>query len=248
MSAIKWLATLFSSIWILSAATATDQRPVTIATLDFPPYVSNRLPNKGWAWEVTRTVLHQQGYEPKLLIMPWVRALKFAEEGEVDALFLANKTAEREEWAVFSDPIGEEVSVAFKLRDRQFGIDTVTDLVPYTVVALRGSNAFDVLRRGGVEAVPVSEMLNGFQMVLQGRADMFVTDRFAGRIFLRQHFTDDVVDRINIEQHLIDVNRLHLAISKKVPDHMDILAAFNNGLAQARKNGLYDRIQKSHGF
>ncbi|WP_227421927.1 substrate-binding periplasmic protein [Pacificispira spongiicola] len=245
---MKYMAALFCCIWFMASSWAAEPRPVTIATLDFPPYVSNRLPNKGWAWEVARTVLRQQGYEPNLLIMPWIRALKFAEEGEVDALFMANKTPEREKWAVFSDPIGEEVSVAFKLRDRQFGIRDLSDLATHTVVALRGSNAFDVLRRGGVEAVPVSEMLNGFQMVLQGRADMFVTDRFAGRAFLRQHFTDDLVNRINIEQHLVDVNRLHLAISKKVPDHMDILTAFNNGLAQARQNGLYDRIQKSHGF
>ena len=248
MSAIKCLAALFCSIWIVSSASAADPRPVTIATLDFPPYVSNRLPNKGWAWEVARTVLHQQGYEPTLLIMPWVRALKFAEEGEVDALFMANKTPEREKWAVFSDPIGEEVSVAFKLRERYFGIRSLSDLAPYTIAALRGANALDVLTRGGIEVIPVSEMLNGFQMVLQGRADMFVTDRFAGRVFLRQHFTEDLVDRINIEEHLIDVNRLHLAIARKVPDHMEILAAFNSGLSQARQNGLYDRIQKSHGF
>ncbi|RED46165.1 substrate-binding periplasmic protein [Aestuariispira insulae] len=227
--------------------TRADGRPVHVVTLEFPPYVSENLPQKGWAWEVCATILKEAGYEPHLQILPWARALALTRDGKADALYLANINEERRQWAVFTDPVGEEVSVPFGRIDLKAGQDLLT-LRGTRVGGLRGAHVLKILSGQGVEIYPVITLEQGFRMVLVGRLDMLVTDRYVGMHLLQTGMPPQYHQNIVPLDIAIDSNQLHLAISRKAPDHDRLQEDFNMGLAELRASGRYQAILGHHGF
>lgn len=238
------LVLLFFSV--ISPAMA-DGRPVHVVTLEFPPYVSESLPHRGWAWEVCATILREAGYEPHLQILPWARALALTRDGKADALYLANVNDERREWAVFTDPVGEEVSVPFGRADLQAGPDILARRGT-RVGSLRGAHVLKILAGQGVEIYPVVTLDQGFRMVKVGRLDLLVTDRYVGMHLLQTGMPPDYRQSIIPLDIAIDSNQLHLAISRKMPDHDQLQKDFNAGLAELRASGRYQAILGHHGF
>ncbi len=225
-----------------------DELDVDVATLEFQPYVSEHLPENGWAWEVCSTVLTNMGYRPKLHIYPWARAVALVKQGQADALYLANINEERRKWAVFSNPIGDEISVVFKRKDFTANFTKLKDLADYKVGGLRDAHVVKVLETAGVDVYPVASLQQGFKLVFSGRLDMLVTDSLVGLHMLRTEMPADYPEVIDFISTPVDSSRLHLAISRKRPDHLQLQENFNRGLEQLRQSGVYSEILAKHGF
>jgi len=43
-------------------------------------------------------------------------------------------------------------------------------------------------------------------------------------------------------------NPLYIMMGRAVPDHKEIMAAFNRGLKEIRADGTFDKIMAKHGF
>lgn len=225
-----------------------QDRVVNIVTLEFSPYVSERLPYKGWAWEVCATVLTETGYLPKLEIMPWARAITLTRTGRADALYMANINEERKEWAVFTDPVGEEISVAFKRRDNAVTFNAIGDLARYRVAGLRNAHVTALLERDNVAVHPVVSLRQGFRMIYFQRIDAMVVDRYVGLQLLLNEMPPSYAAAIDFVEKPVDSNKLHLAISRKYPDHQKLREDFNRGLAKLHASGRFEEILHSHGF
>ncbi|GLQ29600.1 substrate-binding periplasmic protein [Litoribrevibacter albus] len=245
---MKYLITiLMLSLFSLSTQGSEEKR-ITVATLEFSPYVSAKLPNNGWAWEIVEEAFSRQGYQAKLRIMPWARAVEMTKDGQVDALYLANKNPERETWAVFSEPVGEELSVAFKHVEKDIRIHSLSDLTFYSVIGLRGSHVVDKIRKAGVEISGVANIQQGIQMLFYQRADLFVADHYVTNYMLDHEFPQSYKSTIEFLDTPLDVNQLHLAISRKIPNHLNLVKLFNAGLEEITADGTYQRILEKHGF
>lgn len=227
---------------------AGNEKVVRVVTLEFSPYISEDLPNNGWAWEICATVLQEAGYFPELQIMPWARALTLTRSGRADALYMANINEERKQWAVFTDPVGEEISVAFKRRDRNITFDNLRDLTRYRVAGLRNAHVSKLLTDQGVEVHPVVSPRQGFRMVYFGRIDTLVIDRFVGLQLLLNDLPPAYSAAIDFVETPVDANRLHLAISRHYPHARQLRDDFNRGLAELRSSGRFKEILHSHGF
>lgn len=62
-------------------------KKITIATLDWPPYIGQEICNQGWVQQLTVALLASQGYEVTSIFYPWGRAVRQAELGRVDILY-----------------------------------------------------------------------------------------------------------------------------------------------------------------
>lgn len=246
MRSFSVLAVVLAVLFVGSAM--AQGRQLTVVTLEFSPYVSETLPNNGWAWEVAETAFESQGYQASLWIVPWARAVSMTRQGQVDALYLANINDERRDWAVFSEPIGEEISVAFKHRNRHVRFEALSDLARYSIGALRDAHVTNRMRQAGLTVHSVSELEQGFDMLYHGRLDLLVTDRYVGQHLLNTLLPPPYADRIDHAEKPIDANRLHLAVSRNVPDHLKIREDFNRGLQEIRETGVYRAILRKHGF
>jgi len=60
---------------------------VSMATLDWPPYIGEGLCDRGWVFQLGVALLLSRGYGVKVSFFPWARAVKEVENGNVDILF-----------------------------------------------------------------------------------------------------------------------------------------------------------------
>lgn len=221
------------------------EKKVVIATLDYPPYVSESLPGKGWAWEIAKEAFGSQGYHPELQIYPWARAVHLAEKGEVDALYIANKTPEREKWALFSDQVGKEVSVLWKQKNRRLSFNKLKDLKGFKVGGLQSSAQKKFLEDSGLQVYSLTDFLQGVKMLNAGHLDFVIADKFVMTQVLNSmpSKTKDSLEYIDPPVHAVG---FYLAVSRKTSNCAEIVAAFNRGLRTIRENGTYQAILKRH--
>lgn len=225
-----------------------DGTVMRITAAEFAPYIGSSLPEKGWAWEVAALVLSEQGYQPELHILPWARAVELTRIGKMDGLYMANRNPEREEWAVFTDPVGQEVSVLFKLRDRSIIYRNLSDLSPYSIGTHRGASIIGLLEDEGLKVRPLRGFSQGIRELERQQLDIFVGDRMVTTHILKTQFPPDYATMIDFLPQAISTADLHLALSRKTPDHKKIQTDFNRGLKQIRVDGRYDAILERHGF
>lgn len=236
-------------LYVLSCSSSyADSKTISVTTLEFSPYVSRDLPNNGWAWEIAETAFAQKGYVAKLEILPWGRALKMVQDGRIEALYLANINEERKKWAEFSDPVGEEISVAFKLKSNPIEITEIVELGQHRVTGLIAAHVTKKMQKLGIAVDLTTDLNAGIKRLYYNRTDLLVTDRYAGAHLIRTEFPSIYLEAIDFVSMPIDVNQLHLAVSKQLRNYNDIVSDFNEGLMHIRENGTYDAILKKHGF
>lgn len=66
---------------------AESKKALTLATLNWPPYIGEDLCNKGWVFQFAIALLTSKGYQVNIEFYPWARSVKLVEEGSVDILF-----------------------------------------------------------------------------------------------------------------------------------------------------------------
>jgi len=64
-----------------------SKKTVVMATLDWPPYISDFQCNKGWVFQLGVALMLSKGYSVTVHFLPWARAVKEVESGNMDILF-----------------------------------------------------------------------------------------------------------------------------------------------------------------
>jgi ABC-type amino acid transport substrate-binding protein len=84
---------------------------------------------------------------------------------KVDALLLANKSQEREQWALFSDVLGRETYLAWKLKSNIIDAQTISDTNGKTVSTLRASSSIKHLETIGFRPERVNTFTQGLMVL-----------------------------------------------------------------------------------
>ena len=87
----------------LFAQTCSAQTTINMVTNQWPPYVDDSAPEKGLAVELVTKALQRKGYQSRIHIDSWPRALEGVKIGVFDATCAIWKTAAREQDLLFSD-------------------------------------------------------------------------------------------------------------------------------------------------
>jgi len=64
-----------------------SKQTVTMATLEWPPYISEKSCHHGWVFQYAVALLVSKGYHVVISFYPWARAVKLVESGKIDVLF-----------------------------------------------------------------------------------------------------------------------------------------------------------------
>ncbi len=94
-------------LWCFSAfLNAVAQEPVELVTsMDFPPFITDEYEAGGLFTEIVRESIKAGGGVLQIKIMPWKRAHRSLETGEITGTFSWAYTREREELFLLSNPI-----------------------------------------------------------------------------------------------------------------------------------------------
>src|SRR6478736_5516696 len=205
-------------------AQAKPKPVVRLATLDWEPYIGQKLPEQGYTAALVREAFKDQGWDVKIEFYPWARALHLARTGEVDGLMPEYFNSSRKNEFQYSFPFRGGPLVFYKRKGEaiRFTTDPATDQER----ALRGLQAqrFGVVR--GYLNTPIfdaahylkkeeaSDDATNLRKLVYKRIDLAVIDQRVAEYLVRTQYPD-YASKLEPMQPAPADNPLYIAFSLK---------------------------------
>lgn len=170
----------------------------------------------GYLAEITDTAFRRVGYDPKLVFVPWARALSGTIGTEYDVLLAAYRTEEREKVLLYSNPIGKADVILLKLKSRNIHFSSIEDLRPYRIGHIQGSKVnkeFDEAEKEYLKMDYVRDAKYNMKKLLAGRIDLAVEKKERVEQLLKTSFRDSA-DRFEFITPPLQTNLFYNCISK----------------------------------
>jgi ABC-type amino acid transport substrate-binding protein len=230
---------------------------VTLATLEWEPYIGPNMDNNGYVYEIVAEAYKRSGIDVDIRFLPWARAVKTAETGKRDGLFPEYYDEGRLEKFVFSDsfpggPVGlykrKDNKISYAVDPQQRQTVALKALKQYRFGVVRGyvnTKAFDEATFLTKDVANSDE--TNLKKLFKGRIDFIFIDKYVAKhIIVRKypHFLSE----LEFMEPPLEVKPLYIAFSKQAKDYQAKLKAFNDGLKKLREKGMLDIIMEKHGF
>lgn len=232
-------------------APAQAQDTVTISSGEWAPFTSENLPHFGIGPHIVTAAFAKAGLKAEYQWYPWTRAMKEAEDGNVDFTAIWVYNEDRGRRFNYSNPVVYSNSVFFYRTSEDFDWNGYDDFPRNTVVGTtRGysyGQAFDDAANARKFDVDITrtDLLN-FKKLMRGRIDLFPIDELVGYDILKNSFTATEVQRVIAHPRALSTEPMHLLRSKKHPQGSELLNQFNKGLQLLKSSGEYDKILDSY--
>ncbi len=235
-----------ASLYLIAAtnASAMPDRLVHLSCTNFPPskfeHSTDGLP--GYAIKFISAAFSGSGMKAKVEFYPWKRALNRAMTGTVDGLCSCSRHPGRDKKLIYSDPLGENVTVIFYRKStNRAAIESLEDMVGREVGVVRGYNLHQELISHNVVAYPVNDEGAGIKMLNNNRMDLFYSFKAPGLFALsKQPAAND------IGYTVMSNSPYFVCINKFTPGAENIVNTLNIGLTRIRADGTYDKILEKY--
>lgn len=237
-----------SVIIIATIAAHAENRKLILSSADYVPYFGESLDNQGVISEMIVVAFQRAGYEVKIEFFPWARAEHMAQKGECDGMFALWYRPERESWFIYSDPVPPPNElVLFKSKDLHVTFNNYSDIKDFVIGYVHGYNYPEEFETAKLRKNRSYSDEENIQKLVTGVASLIITDKLQAQFIINSKYSekigfyDAVIPALKIDQQ-------YLVISKKIPDHDNVVKEFNNGLKQILADGTAKRIRQNHGF
>jgi len=236
-------------VWAATGALAQPAR-MTFVTHPLAPYtVEENGAAAGPLPDVMRATCEAIKAQCKVEIYPWRRALKLAEDGYVDGIYVVSKLAERERSFYLSPPIVESAFGVYVHSASALKYQGPADLAGYTVGAYgpsAASTALDAVVRSEPTLTKIIEpdrltMLRKLSRNHYGERGAAVIDVDLGEHLIRQEKIPDL--RL---AGIVGKTEFHIGLSKKRISEVQALE-FNTALRQLIRGGRIREIADKYG-
>jgi len=243
-------ALAIAALAVTGAAAAADTRRVTIATLTaYPPYSGEKLPHQGVSTQIVRAAFERAGYAPEVTVMPWPRALEMVKQGKYDALANVWHREHRTEFFHYADVLATNRLVFVKQNGADFTYDTLNDLKGKTIGIVRDYNYPDsFVNANFFHREAFDSLRDSLAMAARGRVDLAVGDSLVVQHIINTEMPPDLANRLELTEGALSEDPMHLAVSRKIPNHAEIVDRFNAALAEMRADGTHAAILDEHGL
>ena len=225
-----------------------QSQPLVIAATDWPPYTSHNLRNNGFLMEIVTTALRRTGYTPEVKFVPWKRGVELTKKGDYDALVGVSYLEERTAYFLYPTYGWENYMYFFGRAGHGRQYKSVEDLCPASIGIFHGS--FYVDRLSPITCIKLEEVKTvrqNIQKLVSGRIDLFIDSKDAVDYTLQTELPEHK-GRIEPVQPSFEVDKIHMVVSKQHPQHQQIAADFDRGIALIKADGTYQKILDEHGI
>lgn len=242
------LKLIFFVFMLILPQTVFSAEKITLASLDWAPYIGKNLENEGYIAELVKKAFEISGYEAHIEYMPWARTVEMAKNGEFD-WYLPEYYAETlNENFLVSNPFPGGPLVFFKLKSKKISYSKLEDLKPFNIGIVRGYvNTQDFDNAQYLKKDPAKDDLTNLKKLGAGRIDLMIADKFVG-LYLIKNQLPRYIGKIEPIEPILEQKELFLCISKKSKNSLAKLKAFNEGLEKIKKNKTIEQILIKHGF
>lgn len=157
---------------------AKPLQTLDVALGEYPPYNSEILPGYGSISKKFTKIAQKMGYEVKYHFMPWARAMKTVEQGQMPVSIEWAKVPEREAKVLFpQNPIDIQYNAAFYSQKKYPNglptpIQSFEEMKPYTLVGILGYWYIPRMEKLGFDLHLVGDTKLALRMLKLGRRDL----------------------------------------------------------------------------
>lgn len=232
-------------------------KKVVLNTLDWEPYIGEKLAGKGYVYEIVTEAFKSVGYQVEVRFVPWARAVDEGETGQVDGIFPEYMDEGRLALFVYSasypgGPLGflarkdSKITIPGDLQKEQ--TKTLQGMKQYTYGVVRdyiNTKEFDNASFLKKDVADNDEQ--NIRKLQAKRTDLIVVDKFVAQYLIKAKFPQASSELEFLEPPL-EVKPLYVLFSKKTPGAEQKVKDFNEGLAKLQKAGTIKAILKKYGF
>ncbi|NQD36444.1 transporter substrate-binding domain-containing protein [Permianibacter sp. IMCC34836] len=211
---------------------------IRLASLEWPPYTGEQLPDGGSTSAVLKAAFAAAGYQLEIDYLPWERTLALANSADSGyaGYFPEYFSSEISEHFLYSVPIGSGPLGLAQRRVKPLVWQQLTDLQPFTIGVVQGyvnTEEFDASVAAGLQRVqPAGSDAQNLKKLAAGRIDAAVIDYNVMRYLLRhdQSLTP-VKQLLEFNPRLLE-DKLLFVCFRLGPDAERLAKALAQGLEQ----------------
>lgn len=211
-------------------------------TQDFKPYsyLENNIA-KGAGVEIIEAVCKKAKLQYKINFYPWARAQKDVEEGKAQGLFVLAKSAEREQWLNFSEPLIDTEYAFFVSIDDKTQYKSVNEFKNKIIGVYGPSNTSSALEKlasevGNITIEMTPDDIEAFKKLDTKRIDVVYSNRDVGQMFIKDLKLNNI--KLGISHKKIVYS---IALSKQFTDE-ESTKIFFEALKSMKTNGEIKKI------
>ncbi|SCG84265.1 putative signaling protein PA1727 [Proteiniborus sp. DW1] len=205
-----------------------------------PPYeyIDESGVYKGFNVDIMNALSIELGIDIEIVPMEWSNALKALERKEVDLIQGLSKTKDREEKFIFASPTVVNSQAIFVLKETSI-ITEIGDLSGTRVALQEGDINHEVIGKiQNVIIVPKRNQNQAMDALLNGEVDAFVGNRLTGTYYLQKLRKSHLVKIVGEPMELVEYGPATYLGNE------ELIIMLNKGLANLKKNGIYDKIYR----
>lgn len=238
-----YVLSLALALIALSTA-ALAEKPLHLMANTSPPYADDKLPGRGLALELLEHVFAGAGIEHEVTIEGWSRALEGARIGVYDGLATAWYSDERAQDLLFSEPYLTSQLIILQRRDNP---NRYTDLrqLQGARLGVQADYAYGIDFNAIPELALVAEnhLIQSLLNLLNGRVDFVIGDRRTVNQQLHEYLGERRHE-LKVSSITLPTVARHVAVSRSLEGHAELVSRFNSALAKARADGSHKAIVK----
>ncbi len=220
----------------------------TVVTDEWAPFYGEKVPDNGYLTQIVKAAFKASGHDLQHNWMPWKRAITEAERGTYQVLMGAYYNSDRAKIFEYSEPITQTQVVFFEQKGNNIKYKKLEDLKNYKIGVVRGYSTTEEFDKAEYLIKEVSpDTKTSLKLLLNKRVDLIANSREVVLHILQQDFPEQYA-KINVVQPPLQVNNLHIVVSKTIPNAKKIISDFNKGLKTIKENGTYDKILEKYGM
>lgn len=220
-------------------------KKISIASYDWVPFHSNRLPNGGFTADLIREIFEPQGYEVEKTFYPWERAQHLVQKGdEYNAITEIYFTQERLKHYWYGSAYATQEVYLIAIKEHPIdSYESLEDLKEYQFGINRGASHGSEFDNTPLKKIEVKSYGQGIEMIILGRIDFFVSSKSVAFYEARLQGKEGQIKTIGKP---IKKQYLHMAFSKKDPDNYFRMEDYNIGLFNLHTSGRYQELLRKH--
>ncbi len=221
----------------------------SIATLNWPPYIGEKLKNNGPVAEIIKKAFKSQGHKVVLSFFPWTRTVASSKKDSFAGMIPEYYSKERvEDYTLvdiqISGPLVFCKRKNFNLFNKYSG--NLQELVPYRIGVVSGYiNTEEFDHAQFLIKDHASDDLSNLEKLLKKRVDLIVIDKNVGNYLVEVNKRLSML-KLDCLTPPLNMNKLFFAIYQKNPKHDQIKEISEKGIKEI-KNEI-PQILKNHGL
>lgn len=232
-----------------------NARTVTIATGEYPPWISQKLKNGGFVCDVIARAFHREGINTRFVYLTWKQALKATQSGQYDATSFWFHSAQRTKYFLESQPVMQATTVFFHLKSDPIpDWSRLSDLKSYTIGATQGytytKDFWEASKKGVLKVEQASSDTVNLERLISGKIDLYPTGEAVGWMLINRRFPDSE-NKLTILKKPLMKSPGYVLFPKSKPGSEALMAKFNQGLAALHADGTIKKLMeklKSGGY